>query len=195
MVQRNLIKNPLGSPIPPLVDSIALTMSEGTPSSITILRKRPAGQGGASSTAFWRKTARGKLQRVIREHYLRPATDFPAPPTLPTGVQWVLPDTNAILHQFDLISSTDFPAPLLIAQTVLDEVRHRSLPLYNKLRTLIDDDLELPALKAKLTRGFTVWNEAIEETFLEKEPGESPNDRNDRGLCARFGTPVCDLEN
>ncbi|GAA5869763.1 hypothetical protein JCM16303_001786 [Sporobolomyces ruberrimus] len=158
-------------------------MSEENPSSITILRKRPAGQGGASSTSYWRKTARGKLQRVIREHYLRPSTDFASPPQLPEGAQWVLPDTNAILHQFDLISSNDFPAPLLIAQTVLDEVRHRSLPLYNKLRTLVDDDMELPGANGeKFKRGFTVWNEAIEETFLEKEPGESPNDRNDRAI-------------
>ncbi|GAA6017904.1 hypothetical protein JCM11491_001210 [Sporobolomyces phaffii] len=157
-------------------------MSDPSPSSITILRKRPAGQGGASSTSFWRKTARGKLQRVIREHYLRPASDFPPPPNLPEGVQWVLPDTNAILHQFDLISSTDFPAPLLVAQTVLDEVRHRSLPLYNKLRTLVDDDLDLANGAGKIKRGFTVWNEAIEETFLEKDQGESPNDRNDRAI-------------
>ncbi|GAA5882413.1 hypothetical protein JCM1840_000408 [Sporobolomyces johnsonii] len=152
------------------------------PSSISILRKRPAGQGGASSAAYWRKTARGKLQRVIREHYLRPATDFPLPPSLPPSLQWILPDTNAILHQFDLISSPSFPAPLLIAQTVLDEVRHRSLPLYNKLRTLVDDDFELPNAAGTIKRGFTVWNEAMEETFLEKNEGETPNDRNDRAI-------------
>ncbi|GAA5957793.1 hypothetical protein JCM21900_004555 [Sporobolomyces salmonicolor] len=152
------------------------------PSSISILRKRPAGQGGASSAAYWRKTARGKLQRVIREHYLRPASDFPLPPSLPSSLQWVLPDTNAILHQFDLISSSFFPAPLLISQTVLDEVRHRSLPLYNKLRTLVDDDFELPNGGGAIKRGFTVWNEAMEETFLEKNEGESPNDRNDRAI-------------
>lgn len=156
-------------------------MSDTTPSTISILRKRPAGQGGASSTAYWRKTARGKLQRVIREHYLRPSTDFSPPPLLPQGVQWILPDTNAILHQFDLLSSSDFPNPLLVAQTVLDEVRHRSLPLYNKLRTLVDDEFELPNGGGKIKRGFTVWNEAMEETFLEKNEGESPNDRNDRG--------------
>lgn len=32
-----------------------------------------------------------------------------------------------------------------------------------------------------MKRGWTVWNEAIEETFLERNEGESPNDRNDRG--------------
>ncbi|BGP19161.1 hypothetical protein JCM10213_006493 [Rhodosporidiobolus nylandii] len=150
------------------------------PSSIAILKKRPASEGLAPQHSYWRKTARGKLQRVVREHYLRPASDFAPPPQLPPSLSWVLPDTNAILHQFDLLSSPAFPAPLLVAQTVLDEVRHCSLPLYNKLRTLVDDDMELPDGKGKMKRGFTIWNEAMEETYLEKEEGESPNDRNDR---------------
>lgn len=82
------------------------------------------------------------------------------------------------------MASPDLPHPLLVAQTVLDEVRHRSLPLYNKLRTLIDDDFA-PSKSTgehKLKRGWTVWNEALEETFLERNEGESPNDRNDRAI-------------
>jgi len=218
------------------------TSTQSTPSTITILRKRPHGQGGAQDHAYFRKTARGKLMRgqsssrcprsqrlllrlllelassrasctftdalilpaVVREHYLRPAADFPEPPTLPAGVSWVLPDTNAILHQFDLLASPLFPAPLLIAQTVLDEVRHRSLPLFNKLRTLIDDDYDLPegaaqssASPTKMKRGWTIWNEAIEETFLERNEGETPNDRNDRGasfsLLVRLSPPALAL--
>lgn len=122
----------------------------------------------------------------MREHYLRPAADFAPPPVLPAGLAWILPDTNAVLHQFDLLASPDLPHPLLVAQTVLDEVRHRSLPLYNKLRTLIDDDFAPTTTKStgehKLKRGWTVWNEALEETFLERKEGESPNDRNDRAI-------------
>ncbi|GAA5988843.1 hypothetical protein JCM10908_006194 [Rhodotorula pacifica] len=153
------------------------------PSSVSIIRKRPAGAGGAADAHFWRKTARGKLQKVVREHYLRPASDFASPPILPAGLAWILPDTNAVLHQFDLLASPELPHPLLVAQTVLDEVRHRSLPLYNKLRTLIDDDFTPPAAGgAKMKRGWTVWNEALEETFLERKEGESPNDRNDRAI-------------
>ncbi|BGP26866.1 mitotic control protein dis3 [Rhodotorula toruloides] len=152
------------------------------PSAVTILKKRPASHGGAADECYFRKTARGKLQRVVREHYLRPASDFPSPPKLADGLAWVMPDTNAVLHQFDLIASPAFPAPLLVAQTVLDEVRHRSLPLYNKLRTLVDDDFETPGGTGKMKRGWTVWNEAIEETFLERKDGENPNDRNDRAI-------------
>lgn len=165
---------------------------------ITIQRKRPLTTQGQQSTSYWRKTARGKLHKgqcglvhtpgeliaddhgpvVVREHYLRPASDFPqVPDHVPT---YVCVDTNVVLHQIDLISSNYFPLPLLVAQTVLDEVRHRSLPLYNKLKALLDEDFT--GDKAWLgKRGWTVWNEAIEETYLVKEPGETPNDRNDRG--------------
>lgn len=125
------------------------------------------------------------MHAVVREHYLRPAAEFASPPPLPAGLCWILPDTNAVLHQFDLLASADLPHPLLVAQTVLDEVRHRSLPLYNKLRTLVDDDFQPSASTSKtgkMKRGWTVWNEALEETFLEKNDGESPNDRNDRAI-------------
>jgi len=68
----------------------------------------------------------------------------------------------------------------LIAQTVLDEVRHRSLPLYNRLKALVDE--EFAGEREMLgKRGWIVWNEAIEETFLVRDQDESPNDRNDRG--------------
>ena len=40
----------------------------------------------------------------------------------------------------DLLEATDFGADIIILQTVLDEVRHRSLPLYNRLNTLIADE-------------------------------------------------------
>ena len=119
---------------------------------------------------------------------------------MPTTVEkWVVIDTNVVLHQvshlparsvphsliitiskIDLISSADFPLPLLVPQTVLDEVRHRSLPLYNRLKTLIDEDF---ADSSK--RGFIVWNEAMEETYLVRDKGETINDRNDRGELRR----------
>jgi exosome complex exonuclease DIS3/RRP44 len=37
----------------------------------------------------------------------------------------------------DLLESVLFTPPLLILQTVIEEVRHRSLPLYNRLKALI----------------------------------------------------------
>ena len=40
----------------------------------------------------------------------------------------------------DLLESTLFQPPIVLLQTVLDEVRHRSLPLHNRLKALIDSD-------------------------------------------------------
>jgi exosome complex exonuclease DIS3/RRP44 len=37
----------------------------------------------------------------------------------------------------DLVESNLFTPPIILLQTVLEEVRHRSLPLYNRLRALI----------------------------------------------------------
>lgn len=87
-------------------------------------------------------------------------------------------DTNTILHQLDLLSSPALPLPMLVAQTVLDEVRHRSLPLYNRLKALCEEGEGEGG-----ERGWIVWNEAAEELCLQREKDESPNDRNDRSEC------------
>ncbi|SCZ95269.1 BZ3500_MvSof-1268-A1-R1_Chr11-2g03395 [Microbotryum saponariae] len=168
------------------------------PSRITIQRARTTGPSSSSSQSqsFWRKTARGQLQRVVHQHYLRPLSSFPP---LPSSIpNWVVLDTNVVLHQFDLVSSPQFPAILLVAQTVLDEVRHRSLPLWNRLRALCDENATKANTSAEqVKRAYTVWNEASEELFLETNGAESPNDRNDRAIrhlasyyAAHLGTPL-----
>lgn len=40
----------------------------------------------------------------------------------------------------DLVESPLLDTPMVILQTVLDEVRHRSLPLYNRLKALLRSD-------------------------------------------------------
>ena len=70
----------------------------------------------------------------------------------------LIPDTNVFLHQvrgivihgfvsissfysqMDLLESNLFSPPILLLQTVIDEVRHRSLPLYNRLKALIESE-------------------------------------------------------
>lgn len=121
-------------------------------------------------------TDRHFTRPVVREHYLRPLSSFPPLAAQPA---WLVIDTNVALHQMDLLSSSALPLPLLVAQTVLDEVRHRSLPLYNRLKTLCEEDAE-PGAPFDGKRGTVVWNEAAEELCLQREEGESPNDRNDR---------------
>ena len=57
--------------------------------------------------------------------------------------------------------------------SVLEEVRHRSSPIYKRLRDII----------ANQQRSFFVFvNEHRQETYVEREPGESANDRNDRAI-------------
>lgn len=40
----------------------------------------------------------------------------------------------------DLLEHAAFGADIIILQTVLDEVKHRSLPLFNRLRALIGEE-------------------------------------------------------
>ncbi|XP_024947689.1 exosome complex exonuclease RRP44 isoform X2 [Cephus cinctus] len=62
---------------------------------------------------------------------------------------------------------------VIIVQTVLEEVRHRSSNVYKKLKDIIGDP----------KRKFYIFiNEHHKETYIEREPGEKVNDRNDRAI-------------
>lgn len=50
------------------------------------------------------------------------------------------PLTFALFIQMDLMESPSFDPPIILLQTVLEEVRHRSLPLYNRLKALVKTD-------------------------------------------------------
>ncbi|KZT00885.1 RNB-domain-containing protein [Laetiporus sulphureus 93-53] len=158
------------------------------------IRKRSRTEAVVTQRKFFKKTARGKVVKaVLRERYLRDdvgcgihgcsvcsdTTQFNLPSTgslehelFPDG-HYILPDTNEFLSQMDLFESDAFAPPLILLQTVVEEVRHRSLPLYNRLKTLMK------------TEGKKIWvfyNEYRSETAIIREEGESPNDRNDRGI-------------
>ena len=72
----------------------------------------------------------------------------------------------------DLIESPLFTPPIILLQTVIEEVRHRSLPLYNRLKTLtrLDD------------KNVWVFYNEYRETAIFRNKGETPNDLNDRGM-------------
>lgn len=75
---------------------------------------------------------------------------------------YLLPDTNVFLHQvrfvsvllfslvflpysrklaqMDVLEAKEFGPDVIVLQTVLDEVRHRSLPLFNRLQALLAED-------------------------------------------------------
>ncbi len=84
-----------------------------------------------------------------------------------------MPDTNALLNGMDLFEDKAAFYDVIILQTVLEELKNRSLPLYNRL--------------VGLTRGedkhFCVFfNEFRLETYVVRENGETINDRNDRAV-------------
>ena len=159
-------------------------------------RASTAGEVAASTFKFHRKTARGKVRAVVRETY--PRDDVPCgciaceacasfvehgtpPPILDQhGTQntytrkkhYVVVDTNVILHQMDVLESPVF-TNVIIMQTVANEVRNHSMPLYNRLRTLLMDPDR---------RFWLFYNDFHQDTNVVRFADESPNDRNDRAI-------------
>ncbi|KAI4518003.1 RNB-domain-containing protein [Schizophyllum commune Loenen D] len=155
------------------------------------IRKRSRTEAAVTQRKFLKKTARGKVIKVLRERYLRddvscgienctacdcihglPASGDKTHSAFPEG-HFIIPDTNVFLSQMDLMESDLFTTPIILLQTVMEEVRHRSMPLYNRLKALTIMD------------GKQIWvfyNEYRSETAVVREAEETPNDRNDRGI-------------
>lgn len=89
---------------------------------------------------------------------------------------YLVPDTNALLNAMDLFEQGSAFFDVIILQTVLEELRNRSLPLYNRLIGLT---------KSQEKRFYVFFNEFRLETYVNREQDESINDRNDRAVrCA-----------
>ncbi|MCJ1411220.1 exosome catalytic subunit dis3 [Ptychographa xylographoides] len=86
---------------------------------------------------------------------------------------YLVPDTNALLNALDLFEQTSAFYDIIILQTVLEELRNRSLPLYNRL---------LGLTKSEEKRFYVFFNEFRLETYIVRERGETVNDRNDRAV-------------
>ncbi|XP_043218243.1 exosome complex exonuclease RRP44-like isoform X1 [Amphibalanus amphitrite] len=141
---------------------------------------------------FLKKNRRGNVLKIVREHYLRddlwcgvdgcskcelqtsgqtplsrslesPSTAVPEPHVL-------IPDTNVILHQLEILSS-DAIKNVVLLKTVLDEARKRSPPLFKKLTDL---------MSATDKRCYVFINEHHKDTFVERVAGETSNDYSDR---------------
>ena len=177
-----------------------------------------------SSKIFVRSTRKGKVQKIVREVYLR--QDIPCSSKLckkcrqiapkdasgngkapyanhasdrrsglwetdelialpfvlsekPAGTKafpkghYIVPDTNALLNAMDVFEQSSVFYDVIILQTVLEEVRHKSLPLYNRLVNLTKSDEK---------RFYVFFNEFRLETYVKREEGETINDRNDRAI-------------
>ncbi len=172
-----------------------------------------------ASKVFIRSTKSGKVQKIVRELYLRqdipcssklcspclasaPAdangngnftissvslcirlnsltvapfvlSDKPAgTKSYPTG-HYLVPDTNALLNGMDLFEQKSAFYDVIILQTALEELRNRSLPLYNRLISLT---------KSEEKHFYVFFNDFRLETHIVREKGETINDRNDRAI-------------
>ncbi|XP_062866616.1 exosome complex exonuclease RRP44 [Trichomycterus rosablanca] len=143
------------------------------------------------SKTFVKKTRSGGVLKIVREHYLRDdiwcgsevcseckeeAPVLQKDPCMESNLctypHYLIPDTNVVLHQIDILEDP-LIRNMIILQTVLQEVRHRSAPVYKRIKDAIHD---------KEKHFFTFTNEHHRETFVEREQGESANDRNDRAI-------------
>lgn len=73
----------------------------------------------------------------------------------------------------DLFEQTSSFYDVIILQTVLEELRNRSLPLYNRLVSLT---------KSEDKRFYVFFNDFRLETFVHRDANETVNDRNDRAV-------------
>jgi exosome complex exonuclease DIS3/RRP44 len=90
----------------------------------------------------------------------------------PNG-HYLVPDTNAFLTGMDLFEVENSFKDVVVLQTVLEEVKNRSLPLYHRLVALTKNDDK---------RFYVFFNDFRQETYVDRGQGETINDRNDRAV-------------
>ncbi|KAF7726252.1 exosome catalytic subunit dis3 [Apophysomyces ossiformis] len=142
------------------------------------------------SKAFVKRTRKGNVVKVVKEHYLR--DDITCSSTLCTVCQhqaqpilsdsprqtstipahYLMPDTNVFMNQLDIMEHAAVK-DVIVLQTVREELRHLSMPIYNRLNSILAD---------KNKRFYLFANEHHRDTYIEKLKDESPNDRNDRAI-------------
>ncbi|KAF9895845.1 exosome catalytic subunit dis3, partial [Lobosporangium transversale] len=139
---------------------------------------------------FVKKTKSGKVLKVIKEHYLRDdiwcsaeacrecehtepiLSATPNINKLVPSPHYLIPDTNIFMNQIDVMEKPQI-TNVIVLQTVLEEVKHLSLPIHKRMRDIISN---------KEKRFYVFSNEHHRETFIEKVKDETPNDRNDRAI-------------
>ncbi|KAG4065176.1 hypothetical protein HA402_007573 [Bradysia odoriphaga] len=146
-----------------------------------------------TSKVFLRKTKRGNILKIVREHYLRDdiycgsefcvdcdhephdkvlAKQPESKSSLYPFPHYLVLDTNAVLDHIDVFEE-DVLSDVIVLYTVLDEIKHKSSSVYKKFREVVSDR----------SRNFYIFvNEHHRETYVARLPGESANDRNDRAI-------------
>ena len=127
------------------------------------------------------KTRTGKILKIVREHYLRDDIEngldsdkLDQHPSLHndliTKEHYIIPDTNVLLQQMDVFEHPCIQN-VVVLQTVLKEIRHRSSPVYKRLNEII---------KNPDKKFYVFTNEHCISTWSARKKGESSNDLNDR---------------
>lgn len=146
-----------------------------------------------TNNVFMKKTKSGGVMKIVRERYLRddipcgsPAClkdcealdrycleDLPISDSkLVPDPHYIIPDTNVVLHQIDVLEDPSVKN-IIILQIVLDEIRHRSAPIFKRMKDLLSTSTKC---------SYTFCNEFNMHTYVERKPKESANDRNDRAI-------------
>jgi exosome complex exonuclease DIS3/RRP44 len=129
----------------------------------------------SDARAFARRTRRGVVRREVREVHDHEETfrrrGAPISKEALAGA-YVLPDSNVILHQLDVLEHRDMKCQqldrLVICRTVAEEVRSRDRRCYRRLLALIRDP----------SKQILTLHHASPELGLQ----ESMNDANDRAI-------------
>jgi exosome complex exonuclease DIS3/RRP44 len=110
------------------------------------------------SRSFLRKTSKGSVVKVVKEHYLRddlhcgsrsclecPKNEIAILSAQPKVISkgsskghYIIPDTNVLLHQWNVIEHKAIN-DVIILQTVLEELKHLNSSIHARLRALISD--------------------------------------------------------
>ncbi|XP_075971510.1 exosome complex exonuclease RRP44-like protein Dis3 [Anticarsia gemmatalis] len=146
-----------------------------------------------TTKTFLTKTKRGNILKIVREHYLRDdllcgsaacntcphKDDEFVLDEKPESIcalfdypHYLVLDSNVVLHQMDVLEE-DALTNVIILQTVLEEVKHQNSAIFQRLLEIINN---------KKRKFFSFVNEHHKDTYVERNPGEKQNDRNDRAI-------------
>ena len=149
----------------------------------------------ATKNSFFRRSRKGKVLKLVHEHYIRDDVGFGFKNgskleeicevrallnASGSGGQksLLVIDTNVALQEIDILeheSATGRSAVgvVIVLQTVLKEVKHLNLSVYQRLKALLGRE----------DKSFIFFpNEVASATRVEQGAGESPNDANDRAI-------------
>lgn len=142
-----------------------------------------------SKMAFYKRTKRKKVVRIVREKYLHNVKNYGfkhggekelSQSKLKELIinskkkHLIVLDTNIALHQIDLLEfRCEGFSNIIILQTVLQELRHLNLAVFRRLSTIMLDK----------SRSFIFYpNEVNVNSATYRLKDETPNDANDRAI-------------